>query len=48
MVPRKRIRAVGVQGETELVDKHSEDTIDKKEQEKPKELMEIANLLNPV
>ena len=39
--------AVGVQGEPELVDRHSEDTLDKKEQPEPKEMIVIAKLLDP-
>ena len=47
MVAMERRLAVGVQEEPELVDKHSEDTLDKKEQSEPKELIEITKLLNP-
>ena len=47
MVAMERRLAVGVQAETELVDKHSEDTLDKKEQPRTKELMDVADLLKP-
>ena len=47
MVAMERRLAVGVQVETELVDKHSDDTIDKKEQPRTKELMDVADLLKP-
>ena len=38
MVPRKRILAVGTQVETEPADKQTDETIDNKEQPKPKEM----------
>ena len=38
MVPRKRILAVGAQVETEPADKQTDETIDNKEQPKPKEM----------
>ena len=47
MVAMERRLAVGAQEGPELVDKHSEDTLDKEEQPEPKELIEITKLLNP-
>ena len=47
MVAMERRLGVGAQVETEPVDKHSDETRDKKKQPKLKELMEVANLLKP-
>ena len=47
MVDMERIRPVGAQEGPELVDKHSEDTLDNEELPEHKELIEITKLLNP-
>ena len=43
----ERRSTVGVQAKAELVDEHSEDTLDKKELTRIQESMDVADLLKP-